>query len=81
VRDPLVATLVLLLFGGLLTHFLVRRYPLRRAILRVIFLIVLSVVLLHAGVVPYQPLTLTGTPFEEAVHAAAAICGRAPALS
>ena len=38
--------------------------------MRVIFLIALTVVLLHAGVVPYQPLTLTGTPFEDAVHAA-----------
>ena len=69
-RDPLVVTLVILLIGGLLTHFLFRRHPLRRAIARVIFLIVLSVVLLHAGVVPYQPLTLTGTPLEDAVHAA-----------
>jgi small-conductance mechanosensitive channel len=70
VRDPLVATFVVLLFGGLLSQFLFRQHPLRRAIVRVIFLIALSVVLLHAGVVPYQPLTLTGTPFEDAVHAA-----------
>jgi small-conductance mechanosensitive channel/CRP-like cAMP-binding protein len=70
VHDPLVATLVILLFGGLLSQFLFRRYPLGRAIVRVIFLIALSVVLLHAGVVPYQPLTLTGTPFDDAVHAA-----------
>ena len=70
VRHPLLATLVILLIGGLLSQFLFRRHPLRRAIVRVIFLFALSVVLLHAGVVPYQPLTLTGTPFEDAVHAA-----------
>jgi hypothetical protein len=57
VRDPLVVTLAVLLFGGLLTHLLFRHYPLSRAILRVIFLIVLTVVLLHAGVVPYEPQT------------------------
>jgi small-conductance mechanosensitive channel/CRP-like cAMP-binding protein len=69
VRDPLVATLVILLIGVLLSQFLFHRHPLRRAIVRVIFLFALSVVLLHVGVVPYQPLTLTGTPFEDAVHA------------
>ena len=70
VRDPLVSTLVILLIGVLLSQFLFRRHPLRRAIVRVIFLFALSVVLLHAGIVPYQPLTLIGTPFEDAVHAA-----------
>jgi len=57
------------LFGGLLTHLLFRRYPLSRAILRVIFLVVLTVVLLHAGVVPYEPQTRTGVPFQDAVRA------------
>jgi small-conductance mechanosensitive channel len=70
VRDPLVVTLVILSFGGLLTHLLFRRYPLSRAMLRVIFLVVLTLVLLHAGVVPYEPLTRTGVPFQDAVHAA-----------
>src|SRR5215831_11543982 len=70
VRDPLVVTLAVLLLGGLLTHLLFRRYPLSRAILRVIFLVVLTVVLLHAGVVPYEPQTRTGVPFRDAVHAA-----------
>jgi len=35
----------------------------------VCFLVALTIVLLHAGVVPYQPLTLTGVPFQDAVHA------------
>ena len=33
-------------------------------------MIVLTIVLLRAGVVPYQPLTQTGEPFQDAVHAA-----------
>ena len=37
--------------------------------MRVCFLVALTIVLLHAGVVPYQPLTLTGVPFQDAVHA------------
>src|SRR5215472_15873493 len=70
VRDPLVVTLVVLLLGGLLTHLLFRRYPLSRVIVRVIFLVVLTLVLLYAGVVPYEPLTRTGAPFQDAAHAA-----------
>jgi small-conductance mechanosensitive channel len=69
-RDPLVVTLFLFSLGGLLTHFLFRRHPLARAIVRVIFLVVLTIVLLRAGVVPYQPLTRTGVPFQDAVHVA-----------
>jgi small-conductance mechanosensitive channel len=35
-----------------------------------VFLSVLTIVLLHAGVFPHQPLVLTGVPLEDAVHAA-----------
>jgi small-conductance mechanosensitive channel len=70
VRDPLVVTLFVFSLGGLLTHFLFRRHPLGRAMVRVIFLIVLTIVLLHAGIVPYEPLTRTGVPFRDAVHVA-----------
>ena len=69
VRDPLVITLVVFSFGGLLTHVLFRRHPLGRAMVRVIFLVILTIVLLRAGIVPYQPLTLTGVPLQDAVHA------------
>lgn len=69
VRDPLVITLLVFSFGGLLTHFLFRRHPLGRAMVRVIFLAILTIVLLRAGIVPYQPLTLTGVPLKDAVHA------------
>src|SRR6516165_3981345 len=70
VRDPLIVTLFVLLFGGLLTHLLFRRHPLSRATLRVIFLVGLTIVLVHAGVVPYEPQTRTGEPFQDAAHAA-----------
>jgi len=33
------------------------------------FLILLTIALLHADIVPYQPLALTGSPFRDAVHA------------
>ena len=68
-RDPLFVTLCVFSLLGLLTHFLFRRQPLGRALVRVFFLSVLTIVLLHAGVVPYQPLALTGVPLEDAVHA------------
>ncbi len=68
VRDPLVVALVVFSVAGLLTHLLFRRHPLRRAMVRVAFLVLLTVVLLHAGIVPYQPLVLTGVPFRDFVH-------------
>jgi small-conductance mechanosensitive channel len=67
-RDPLVIALAFFSLGGLLTHLLFRLHPLRRAIVRVVFLFVLTVVLLHAGVVPYEKLRSTGVPFRDAVH-------------
>jgi len=69
VRDPLVVALFVFCVSGLLTHFLFRRHPLGRAIVRVIFLVALTIVLLHAGVVPYHPLSRTGVPFEVAARA------------
>src|SRR3954447_1671962 len=70
VRDPLVITLFVFCLGGLLSHFLFRHHPRRRAGMRVIFLAVLTPILLHAGVVPYEPLSRTGLPFRGVVHAA-----------
>ena len=52
----------------MLTHLLFRAHPLRRAIVRVVFLLVLTVVLLHAEIVPYQKLQSTGVPFRDAAH-------------
>jgi small-conductance mechanosensitive channel/CRP-like cAMP-binding protein len=68
-HDPLVLILGVFLLGGVVTHFLFKKYPIGRAIVRVIFLILLTIALLHAEIVPYLPLRLTGAPFHDAVHA------------
>jgi small-conductance mechanosensitive channel/CRP-like cAMP-binding protein len=67
-RDPLVVLLGLFAVAGAVTHLLFRTYPLGRATVRVVFLILLTVALLYAGVVPYKPLELTGTPFRDVVR-------------
>ena len=69
-HDPLVVTLCVFFLLGLAGHLLFRRRPLGRALVRVVFLGVLTIVLLRAGIVPYQPLVLTGAPLEDAAHAA-----------
>jgi small-conductance mechanosensitive channel/CRP-like cAMP-binding protein len=69
-RDPLIVTFGLLAAGGLAAHFLLRRYPLARAISRVFFLVLLTIALVRADIIPYQPLRLTGSPFVDAVHGA-----------
>ena len=69
-RDPLFVTLCAFSFLGLAAHFLFRRHPLGRALVRVVFLSVLTIVLLRAGIIPYQPLALTGAPLEDAAHVA-----------
>jgi small-conductance mechanosensitive channel len=66
--DPLVIAMIIFSLGCLATHMLFRKHPLGRAIVRVIFLVVLTVVLLQAGIVPYQKLQLTQGPFRDAVH-------------
>jgi small-conductance mechanosensitive channel len=69
-RDPLVVILGVFVLGGLATHFLFKKYPIGRAIVRVVFLILLTIALVRADIVPYQPLLLTGSPFRDAVHGA-----------
>jgi small-conductance mechanosensitive channel/CRP-like cAMP-binding protein len=68
-RDPLLVTLVVLGIGALLVHFRFRGHARAKPIVRVVALAVLTVVLLRAGVVPYQPLVLTGVPLADAVRA------------
>jgi small-conductance mechanosensitive channel len=67
-QDPLVVAFGLLVLGGLTTHFLLKKYPFVRATIRVIFLILLTLVLVNADIVPYRPLRFTGSPFLDAVH-------------
>src|SRR5215471_6247658 len=69
-RDHLVVAFGLMVLGGLTTHFLFKRYPFTRAIVRVVFLILLTIILLHADIVPYRPLPSTGSPFRDVVHGA-----------
>ena len=68
-RDPLVIVLGVFILGGIATYLLFRTHPIGRAVVRVIFLMLLTVALLSADIVPYQPLVLTGSPFRDAVHA------------
>lgn len=51
-HDPLVITLGVFFLLGLAGHILFRHYPLGRALVRVVFLGVLTIVLLRAGIVP-----------------------------
>jgi small-conductance mechanosensitive channel/CRP-like cAMP-binding protein len=68
-RDPLVVILGLFILGGLATYFFFSKHPIEHTVVRVVFLILLTIALLHADIVPYQPLALTGSPFRDAVHA------------
>ena len=67
-RRPLVLLLGIFVLGGPVTHFLFKKYPIGRAVIRVIFLILLTIALLYRDIVPYRPLELTETPFLDAVH-------------
>jgi small-conductance mechanosensitive channel len=69
-RDPLVVAFGLMVLGGVTTHFLCKHAPFTRAIVRVVCLLLLTILLLRAGIVPYRPLPSTGSPFRDAVHGA-----------
>ena len=69
VHDPLVIILALLAAAVVASRVPFRRYPLGRAIVRVAFLILLTLALLYAGIVPYRPLEPTGVPVRDVVHA------------
>jgi small-conductance mechanosensitive channel/CRP-like cAMP-binding protein len=70
VRDPLIAAFGLIVVGVVTTHFLLKNRPFARAIIRVIFLVLLTFVLVSANIVPYQPLQTTSSPFRDTVHGA-----------
>ena len=69
-RDPLVVAFGLMVLGGLTTHFLCKHAPFTRAIVRVVCLLLLTILLLRAGIVPYRPLPSTGSSFRDAIHSA-----------
>ena len=62
-RDPLIGGSALIAFGALISRTLFKQKPIWRAVARVIFLILLTLLLLYDGIVPYQPLQLTGAPY------------------
>src|SRR5271165_6002096 len=66
-RDPLVGGSVLIAFGALISRTLFKQKPIWRAVARVIFLILLTLLLLYDGIVPYQPLQLTGAPYRDTI--------------
>ena len=67
-RDPLVLVFGLLIIGGLASYFLFRNSPIGRAIVRVVFFILITIAFVRADIVPYRPLQSTGTLFLDAVH-------------
>src|SRR5215831_15530714 len=69
-RDPLIAAFGLMVVGVVTTHFLLKNHPFARAIIRVIFLVLLTLVLASANIVPYQPLQTTSSPLRDMVHGA-----------
>jgi small-conductance mechanosensitive channel len=66
-RDPLLGAFVLMAIGVLVSRLLLKQRPIWRAIARVVFLVLLTLLLLHDGIVPYQPLHSTGTPLRDAI--------------
>ena len=66
-RDPLVGGFALMVVGGLISRMLFKQRPIWRAVARVIFLVLLTILLLRDGIVPYQPLQLTGAPYHDTI--------------
>jgi small-conductance mechanosensitive channel len=71
--DPLVIALGLFVLGVVMARLLFRADPLKRAITRFVFFILLTVALLRGQIVPYRPRHSTGSPLHDAVGVAAAI--------
>ena len=67
--DVLLVIVVMFAAGTAASHLLFRKWPLARAIARVGFLILLTIALLYAGIVPYQPLESTGVGWHDAAQA------------
>jgi small-conductance mechanosensitive channel/CRP-like cAMP-binding protein len=70
IADPIVLGLGIIVLGWFSTRFFSGNYPLSRALARVVLLLILTIVLLRGGIVPYRRLTATGTPFHDTIVAA-----------
>jgi small-conductance mechanosensitive channel len=66
-RDPLLGAFALMAVGVFVSRLLLKQRPIWRALTRVVFLILLTLLLLHNDIVPYVPLRLTGEPLRDAV--------------
>jgi len=53
--------------GVLVSRLLFKQHPIWRAIARIVFLVLLTLFLLHGGIVPYQSPHSTGTPFRDII--------------
>jgi small-conductance mechanosensitive channel len=67
VSDPLAEGFSVIAIGALVSRLLFRQHPGWRAVARVAFLILLTVLLLEGGVIPYQPLQSSGVPLRDAI--------------
>jgi small-conductance mechanosensitive channel/CRP-like cAMP-binding protein len=66
-HDPLIGGSALIAFGALISRMLFKQKPIWRAVARVIFLALLTLLLLYHAIVPYQPLQLTGAPYRDTI--------------
>jgi small-conductance mechanosensitive channel len=67
VGDPLVGGFLVIAVGALVSRLLFRQHPGWRALARVVFLLLLTVLLLEGGIVPYEPLQSSGVPLRDAI--------------
>ena len=67
--DPLAGGFLVIAIGAIVSRLLLRQHPTWRAVVRIVFLAMLTVLLLHGGIVPYQPLQSTGVPLRDAIDA------------
>ena len=66
-RDPLISGFALIMAGVIIGRMLFKQQPMWRVVARIIFLGLLTLLLLHDGIVPYQPLQITGTPYRDLI--------------
>ncbi len=67
IRDPLVSAFVVMVAGALAIRLSFRRHTLWRPVARIATLVVLSALLLHGGIVPYQSQQPTGASLRDAI--------------
>ena len=66
-RDPLAGAFALMAIGVFVSRLLLKQRPIWRALTRVVFLVLLTLLLLNNDIVPYVPLRFSGQPLRDAV--------------